>query len=68
MRQIQLAQRVGHIDDRLFLLFTSGVRHHDGNSQACNGQWSDCAEVFAAGECTPSGAAGSVRGGGREQA
>lgn len=49
------------------------MRHHDGNSQVCSGQIcsgqsSEYAEVFAAGEYTPSGAAGSVRGGEREQA
>lgn len=49
----------GIIDDKFVLLFTSGVRHHDGNSQACSGQSSECAAVFAAGECRPSGAAGS---------
>jgi hypothetical protein len=68
----------GIIDDKFVLLFTSGVRHHDGNSQACSGQSRECAAVFAAGECRPSGAAGSgvadsgaadsARGGGRSRA
>jgi hypothetical protein len=42
--------------------FTSWVKRHGGNSQACSGQWSECAVASAALARKPSAVADSVRG------